>query len=69
MAIATWRGIVLRNVDIGRLAKRSQTANVKKPRAIAEVTMHSIEWGDRRGSNPRQLESQSRTLPLSYGRH
>ena len=29
----------------------------------------SIFWGGRWGSNPRQLESQSRTLPLSYGRH
>ena len=28
-----------------------------------------IFWGGRWGSNPRQLESQSRTLPLSYGRH
>src|SRR6266850_3652368 len=26
-------------------------------------------WGDRRDSNPQQLESQSRTLPLSYGHH
>src|SRR5688572_9760295 len=26
-------------------------------------------WGGRRDSNPQQLESQSRTLPLSYGHH
>ncbi len=27
------------------------------------------KWGDRRGSNPQQPESQSGTLPLSYGHH